>query len=493
MKKIKIGFLIAFLATITHAHAANFCGYQCSVSDLSAVVNELNQSESMRRTPRVCDPLSSYLDSAQEANPVIGARKLMATLYGSCEVLKQPVLFEDSQLSSSALRFSSSQQRFLGRRNAILATHPYLADRVSASCSDQLSCKLKNSAELGVCGEAACMSLQYPPVYQFGSRLKDHSVFERVRKHETAVLGIDDAAFISEAFAMKGLRIRPNQNIDQAQRRTGGLSNSEFWQLGASDATHPNADCFDRVISQSGVQVGDLIVAKQSHISMIDTVGEDPFGIQSLAARNSSSELKTALGSWLDEKGFVRAKLISEYDLNQLKNADLQKVLKKQQLTPELRVQYFDLLANAACETLIRKPEEYRVTLIHSSSRHGLAGVQREKLFPGLGDPGELSSQAGVFQLKVLADCERELRASWSKQANDDPSILDSKFASAVDALEKGDRSARILRHNTSRDGCRSAKDDRSLFEASECVRCCNTDISYQELVGDEAEGEQAE
>lgn len=495
MKFVIFILILALGAGRDVARAEAFCGYQCPLSQFGGMVNEFNAvEESARHTPQACDARLDALLQDQQTTPVTAARKLMATLYGSCEVLKAPVRqkLSVSAIPSDAVAFLPEKGQFLAEKDLILASHPYLHARLSSSCGDASICASKKPEELSACDEAACLSLQHPPVYQFDTRLRDHSAFESVRKGETPSLGMDDSAFISEALAKAGARIRPDQSMDEVEAHQGGLTNAEFWALGAKDASGKNQDCFDRVATQSGIAPGDLLVAADSHIAMIDTVGKDPFGIQALLHR-SYNELQLNLQSVLREKGVVRSGLISTYDFQQFMSAKLDDVLKgTSKMELNLQEDYLDELAQDACENMLRKPEDYRVTIIHSSPRGGFVGVQREKVFPGLGDPKALSSEAGMFRLKVTADCVQALRADWLSSVS--PSNLaiknalsgESKFVAAVRHFEESSRGARMLRLNSAYEGCKPVVGEHSLFEANQCVRCCPTDATYDELVPDE-------
>ena len=478
---------------------APFCGYQCPLSQFGRMMNEFNAvEESGRHTPQACDARLESLLKDQQSTPITAARRLMATLYGSCEVLKEPVRqkLPVSAIPASAVSFLPEKGEFSAEKDLILANHPYLHARVSSSCGDVDVCASKKPEELSACDEAACFSLQHPPVYQFDTRLRDHSTFESVRKGETPSLGMDDSAFISEALAKAGVRIRPDQTVDEVEAHQGGLSNAEFWALGAKDASEKgagkNQDCFDRVATQPGVASGDLVVGADSHIAMIDTVGNDPFGIQALLHR-SYNELQLNLQSVLREKGVARSGLISAYNFQQFMDAKLDDVLKgTSKMDLNLQEQYLDDLAQDACENMLRKPEDYRVTIIHSSPRGGFVGVQREKVFPGLGDPRALSSEGGMFRLKVTADCVQALRADWLSSVS--PSNLaiknalseESKFVSAVRNFEESSHGVRMLRLNPTYEGCKPVVGEHSFFEASQCVRCCPTDATYDQLVPDE-------
>jgi hypothetical protein len=491
-------FVFLGLLGVGSAHAQdNFCGYQCPIEHFPKTVNLFNSiQEAGRHLPQVCDLSLSKLFNDQDSDLVVGARKLMAMTYGSCDVLSQPVrgygYGKAQAIPPSALSFDGEKKQYLAEKDLILANHPYLATRLSSACGDVSFCSTKKPEELNACDAAACLVLEHPPLYQFSSSLRDHSVFEKIQKGETSALGMDDASFISEAMSMMGARIYPDQTIDVAQKHKGGLSNEEFWALGAKNAKGQNQDCFDRIAGEVGVKPGDLVVGSRSHIAMIDTVGKDPFGIETLRKR-SFNELQLNLQEVMTEKGIVRSKMISQYNTDLLKRTKLADVLSgESKVDYDLQKAYLDEISIDACEHMLRKPEDYRVTIIHSSPRGGYVGIQREKIFPGLGDPQTLSSESSAFQMKVIADCVQTLRSDWLAQvpaSNEKIRVAlraEPPFIAALKEREKNGNVAHILRLNSSYEGCKSGLGERPVFEASQCVRCCPTQTTYDRLVPDE-------
>jgi hypothetical protein len=458
-------------------------------------VNEFNSiQESARHTPQVCDQRLAKLFLSQDTDVVVGARKLMAIQYGSCEVLKQPVRgkFSNRVIPETAASLDVEKKEFSVNKEEVLRNHPYLQVRQESSCGDLQVCKTKSPEEMNACDAAACMVLEHPPLYQYGSRLLGHSTFAGVQKGETSALGMDDAAFISEAFSMMGVRVRPDKTIDQAKTLEGGFTNNDFWNLGAIDSKGKPLDCFDRISGKPGILPGDLITLAGNHTVMIDTVGADPFGIEALRKR-ANNELQLNLKAIMAEKGLERTHMISTYNQTQLMNTHLDDVLNgRTKLDYNLQKDYLEEIAKDACTHLLRKPEDYRVTIIHSSPRGGLIGIQREKVFPGLGSHETLSPLGSAFQMKVIADCMQTLWADWLKEvpaSNEKIRVVlegEPRFVTALKKREYTGRGAHLIRLNPSYEGCKSGLGERPLFEASQCVRCCPTDATYDQLVPDE-------
>lgn len=202
----------------------------------------------------------------------IGARKVFATAYQTCDSLTLP----DMTLAIQDVRGIEKDQSIdgvgWGRKyssiSLIQKTHYYIH---------------------GVNYKLNCHSVKDKPlVYDYGgapsiTREKTLNLFADTGTGGSA-LGIDCSAFVSSAIAHAGLKYSPE------------LSNKPIYsRRSSSDFLKPEANglkCFQRipVSPQQTIRVGD-IMAVQGHVVIIDHVGADPFGVEKVRSTEGCNSM----------------------------------------------------------------------------------------------------------------------------------------------------------------------------------------------------------
>ena len=466
-------FFLSMLEGGSSFAGGNFCGFQCSKQALdwtmhlfSGVPKGISDSQSCRN-----EPLPFV---GKDPDLALGARKAMAMIYGTCQVLTLPVrnLLDVKSIPKGAVSYRSHSKRYIVSRSKVIENHPYLNTRVNPPCDDDHAC-VGNQSHASVCDKNSCFVMNHPPLYQYGVKPKNYSPYVVTRRSSksAAASGIDCSAFVSEAMNIVGARVVPGENMS-----SGGLGTSQFWQLGATDASGHAKDCFSRVIEQTGFRPGDLIVAPGKHVVMVDTVGDDPFGIQGLFSKSDHDFEQNAHDFWAEKRVTLKKMSLSE-------------VLDGSSDEPvSVQRKFLDQVAEAACDQML-DPEEFKVTIIHSSPHGGHVGVQRERLFPGVGAPKGSAPMAMTVIAKAKVDCEEALRRKWlvrAKQKNASVAKAlndDFGYVNAIRKREDLGHGARVLRHADLRPGCMAPVGEGPTVPGSECMSCCSTQASYANLV----------
>lgn len=203
--------------------------------------------------------------ASQTADPhagdaVYAARRTMATAYQSCQVLDLPPVdnsVEDVQGVVRAVKIDSVGWGRAYRDVALLKrTHYYhRVTRFAGSCVSQDA---------------------KPLVYDYGGVPKivnDRLLNLFVNVGGGPALGIDCSAFVSTSAASAGLRYKEGKSNRAVYTR--------FLSRDFIDPKKSNWNCFEqvKVTDQSTIRPGD-IAAYPGHVVMVDSVGEDPFGLR---------------------------------------------------------------------------------------------------------------------------------------------------------------------------------------------------------------------
>lgn len=219
-------------------------------------------------------------------HPVVaGGLKAMAVGYQSCEAPFRAALGPNTPdvrgvtITGPYPPPSPGNKREITNLSALISSHPYLSDyrRPSSSCFNVLA---------------------RPLIYDFGGKpnttsSKGAALDFFTNQGGTGVLGIDCSGYVFSAIATSGLRIAKGKPLKPIQVHSTNAA--KFMRPKASGLT-----CFNPV-SFSGlstIKPGDIL-ASGGHIMIIDTVGDDPFGIAEISkesdctlGRMSSSRFK---------------------------------------------------------------------------------------------------------------------------------------------------------------------------------------------------------
>jgi hypothetical protein len=163
-------------------------------------------------------------------------------------------------------------KRMISSVSALLKTHPYY----------------KNVNNYG----ASCVNMRSSPlIYDYGGRpyvsLKAGAPLNLFKDSGdgTKVLGIDCSGYVYTSLATAGLRLSPFRNI----KATGvyGISSSMFVEPQSNQMS-----CLQKISvkPKDTLRPGD-IVAVQGHVLMIDHVGADPFGLNSVKSVADCSKI----------------------------------------------------------------------------------------------------------------------------------------------------------------------------------------------------------
>lgn len=214
------------------------------------------------------------------ANPeVYGARKTFATAYQSCDVLELPAM--DSQTPSvkgitilPEPHPSGGLKRVISSLASVNATHYYIKDQRLA----------KNT----------CFEVRNSPmIYDFGgkpgtssSNTKLLDMFRNAGSG-TSVLGIDCSAYVFSALALAGLKMDPDPQKPLKADLVHGIGSRAF-----KEPQYNGLRCLAKIklTKDHTIEAGD-IAAINGHVVMIDEVGNDPFGIQSIQSSADCSKV----------------------------------------------------------------------------------------------------------------------------------------------------------------------------------------------------------
>ncbi len=462
--------LPAAMSAFAKDDGKKFCGYNCETKDALAAITNIQK---VGVAPAVgCNPSDVF----QVKDMASGARATMALVYGSCDVLKLPIrpLIKNNKIPKGAVSFHDKGRRYINGTKGlelVRQNHPYLSQRYRAPCDDVEECAKESVSPPVSCKQISCFTLKYPALYQYGSKPKvdaaknANSVFVTTGSGISESSGIDCSGYLFESMSISGLRAKPNEKLIDS-------GTSYLWSLGAETKDHHYADCFERIMGEPGIKSGDVIVAANLHSVIIDTVGNDPFGIDALLALPNSKLVNTF-------KQIQKERPAVQMQLDKL---DLDKVLAgKEAATAALQALYLDNMADIACDQLLLDPEQFRVTIADSSPGGGNVGVQRTKAYPSLQFMPE------SLTIKAHLDCVHSLKSKWItsvKTTNPDFAAritLDTPYTLSMKQRENDSRGTRIIRHEASRPGC--TEDKKPDIKGLNCMSCCSLNSSYSEQV----------
>ena len=208
-------------------------------------------------------------------NPVVyGARKVMSTVYQSCDINEIPPITMQEALNIHGVKKiyrhkMGGWHRKISNIETLLDSHYYISHTDTFLCHN-----IKT----------------HPLIYDFGGKPSVHSTpfntlnFFQNYGSGSSLLGIDCSGFVFSSLASAGLRMKPNENIKL----------SRIINIGAKDFYASNHfKCLTRVpiTSTPFLQEGD-IVSDSSHVFIVDKIlSSDPFHLNSITQKKDCHNL----------------------------------------------------------------------------------------------------------------------------------------------------------------------------------------------------------
>ena len=211
-----------------------------------------------------------------------GARVTFATGYQSCDSLKTPPITHNMPdlrgIVITGIAHDGGDIRKITDLKAFINSNPYYHNfKLGPNCTDVR---------------------KQPLIYNFGGRpsnipLQDHQ-FQLDLFHmepgygDSREAGIDCSGFIATAMAVGGVRLRTHQDI-----QTEDIYRVNSYQF--MSANFNGYDCLEKAtMGVSGsLKAGDIL-AMSGHIVLIDSVGQDPFGILHTRSPGACDEISSA-------------------------------------------------------------------------------------------------------------------------------------------------------------------------------------------------------
>lgn len=203
----------------------------------------------------------------------LGARRVLATMYQSCQAL-DPIIDGTKKVENSIVKDASGRRGLSSAKiETYLEQNMFSRGRVKPP-------------------PAGCFDLaKKPPVYGYGAKGKVNKAkgtidlsFNQADQCQTSGIScqssplqaVDCSGFVAAALATQGLRMTVGQDTHPAWFGT-----SHF-----ASASKKRNSCFaDVAISDNlSIMPGDIISYSDNHVIMIDEVGPDPLGIKKFSA-----------------------------------------------------------------------------------------------------------------------------------------------------------------------------------------------------------------
>jgi len=470
---LSLNILLISILQAQAGETGKFCGISCSPEQELAKYTSFAQNIPQNNCPKNLTP-------STDSPMALGARKVIALTYGNCEALQLPVR-DKMDTSQNNLNLKGSKPVYLGYKynnhevwpkvnTQIANSNPYLKSLQTQGCSTKSECSKESINKVipgisPVCKKLTCEAILNPPLYQYGGKVDgdDSLVPHKKLPDGGEVNGMDCSFFILNAMKASGLKRAPNDPINDV-KGSKDWDTKDFAKLGQVDPLGKPLDCFERLDSTTDVKPGDIIVAPNSHIVMVDTVGKDPFGIDALL-RKSNDELyaiyKENEYSNPKDKTVINAALEGTSKLSRVDSLEI-----------------LDRLSNIICRSQL-DATNFKITIAHSSPHGNNVGVQRETVGSGLS--GALES---TFFLKAWNSCVSAFQEKWESK---NPGLINSskeRTAAIDNYLTKStvDNSPKMIRHVPGRDGCTTTIPE---VPGMGCANCCDLSASYEKLTGE--------
>lgn len=200
-----------------------------------------------------------------------GMRRLLAGAYQSCEATQLSSLDESSARLEGVIEVGThadgiGKVRKIGNLELVQSTHPYL--------------RVQNR-------ESDCFAvMEKPLIYDYGGKPAYPTAKGRVidlfknAGSGSTVLGIDCSALVVSSLGLSGFRLKPNEPLTASQTAAFGTAT-----LIQSPKYFPCLD-YIAVGKNQNLMSGDIITV-QGHTVIVDSVGQDPWGIEGIQNENS--------------------------------------------------------------------------------------------------------------------------------------------------------------------------------------------------------------
>jgi hypothetical protein len=202
-------------------------------------------------------------------NPQAGIQKVFSTFYQSCEVLDFPLL-KNSDADVQGVSVIGNHPDGIGKRRVIRSKERVNATHFYIQKIPQLK-------------DPGCLNIrENPPIYNYGGKpYASHEIdsplnFFKRSGSGSNTLGIDCAALVFSNLAAAGLKLKANSTLKAVN--VYGVSSAML-----RNPQSNGLDCIQKVTfyKEESLKVGDIISAP-GHTTMVDSVGEDPFGISTI-------------------------------------------------------------------------------------------------------------------------------------------------------------------------------------------------------------------
>ncbi len=231
-------------------------------------------------TPEVPIPVEPELTKSSLPLPVYGMRFTFATAYQTCQALDEPIMTQSTpDIASDAITIIGKHsdgvgsKRIISSITSLLHSHPYY--------------KNVNGYGRGCLNASA-----YPMIYDYGGKpyatTSSSSTLDLFKDSGdgTNVLGTDCSGFIYTGLATAGLRLSPGKSIKASG--VNGINSLMY-----VEPEKNGLSCLAKITltSKSDLKAGD-IVAVPGHVIMIDSVGNDPFGLNGIKTADACERLE---------------------------------------------------------------------------------------------------------------------------------------------------------------------------------------------------------
>lgn len=226
-------------------------------------------------------------ESTNDSLAAMGARRMLATYYQSCQALESVI-----SPTTPPLEGITSGTRISGRRNPRGGKLRQITNTAELVRSHYLLGPLSNDDEYPKAPLCRDMT-ETPPVYGYGSRLSHNRSENSINLFTSgdgvitppAAVASDCSTFISSALATAGLRIRKG---GPAFRDLTTDNFNTYARRADSCIKHAEFE------GEASLVPGDMVNVARNHIIMIDTVGPDPLGIKKHADARTCSSLRVS-------------------------------------------------------------------------------------------------------------------------------------------------------------------------------------------------------
>lgn len=286
---------------VTPVHAELQSKIQTSLDELAAAEKTLQAacaSDQGRAPAGETDPIVPSTTTAKDGvyktvweqilatqNPeVYGLRRALANAYQSCDVLSLPPMTADTPDVQGIHDYPGARPggghiRKIENLASLVKTDYYIHNQSLA----------KNT----------CFDVRKdPPIYNFGGKpyttSKKPTVLDMFTHVNTGgpTLGIDCSGYVFTALAIAGLKMDPDPAKPLKPDQVWGIPSGAF-----KEPQSNNLRCLAKIVvsKTNSIQPGDII-AIDGHVLMVDSIGEDPFGLRKIASVGdcNSSKIKAA-------------------------------------------------------------------------------------------------------------------------------------------------------------------------------------------------------